>query len=304
MEKPNGIVLRSESSIYEGKVFYVDQGKRHWVRSIDWFHRNGFQWEEVVDVSPEIIYSYRNGGIAPIYTRKDLALVGNNSIDMRDILTSNLSGIGVEFGAGASPLAVPLSCQVLYCDMFSYDTLKKNMYPGQNLSDLVFPHYVSDIKNLWNVANESVDFVIACHVIEHTNNPIRALDEFHRILKPGGSLVLIVPDKTRTFDVDRELTTLDHLVEDYNHPSVERDRDHYMEFYTKTTFKVPSENNLDEFVQQKQENGGDIHYHTWTYESFQELVEWHCEKNHWTIDFCHPTLEGPENIEFYFLLLK
>jgi 2-polyprenyl-3-methyl-5-hydroxy-6-metoxy-1,4-benzoquinol methylase len=39
------------------------------------------------------------------------------------------------------------------------------------------------------------DFIISSEVIEHTDNPYRAIGEFYRVLKPGGILALTVPNR-------------------------------------------------------------------------------------------------------------
>lgn len=46
---------------------------------------------------------------------------------------------------------------------------------------------------LANLASESVDVVLMMHVIEHVPDPAGSLREIHRILKPGGHLVLETP---------------------------------------------------------------------------------------------------------------
>jgi SAM-dependent methyltransferase len=60
----------------------------------------------------------------------------------------------------------------------------------------------------------SVDFVFASHVIEHFPDPIRALHEWVRVARRY--VFLIVPHRERTFDRDRELTTVDELIERHN----------------------------------------------------------------------------------------
>jgi len=39
------------------------------------------------------------------------------------------------------------------------------------------------------------DYIICTEVIEHTQNPRKVVEEMHRILKKGGSLVLTTPNK-------------------------------------------------------------------------------------------------------------
>ena len=43
------------------------------------------------------------------------------------------------------------------------------------------------------VASNSIDKVISNHALEHVPYPINALREIHRVLKPGGILILCVP---------------------------------------------------------------------------------------------------------------
>ena len=58
----------------------------------------------------------------------------------------------------------------------------------------------------------SKDFVLASHVLEHTPDPIKALEEWWRVIRPGGFVYLIVPHKERTFDKDRPRTPLAELI--------------------------------------------------------------------------------------------
>jgi SAM-dependent methyltransferase len=60
-------------------------------------------------------------------------------------------------------------------------------------------------------ADNSFDFVVASHVIEHIPDPIAALLEWARVARRY--LFLVVPHRDRTFDRDRPLTPLDELIE-------------------------------------------------------------------------------------------
>lgn len=52
---------------------------------------------------------------------------------------------------------------------------------------------VGDVLNLPFTAN-TFDVVVSSEVIEHTTNPLKALKEFYRVLKPGGLLVVSTPN--------------------------------------------------------------------------------------------------------------
>lgn len=66
--------------------------------------------------------------------------------------------------------------------------------------------------------DNTVDFVINAHVLEHFWDPIKALNEWMRVIKPGGYIFMIIPHKERTFDKDRPRTTLNELIVRHNHP--------------------------------------------------------------------------------------
>ena len=63
------------------------------------------------------------------------------------------------------------------------------------------------------VEDGSFDFIINSHVIEHFLDPMKALLEWHRIVKKGGIIFIIAPHKERTFDKDRPRTTLKELID-------------------------------------------------------------------------------------------
>ena len=64
--------------------------------------------------------------------------------------------------------------------------------------------------------DESLDYVLSSHVIEHCFDPIKALEEWLRVVKKGGYLFIIVPHKERTFDRNRDITPLDELINRHN----------------------------------------------------------------------------------------
>lgn len=61
--------------------------------------------------------------------------------------------------------------------------------------------------------DESKDFVISSHVLEHFPDPIKALKEWRRVVRKGGYIFAIVPHKERTKDQSRDRTSLVELIE-------------------------------------------------------------------------------------------
>lgn len=59
----------------------------------------------------------------------------------------------------------------------------------------------------------SQDFIVSAHVLEHFPDPIKALQEWYRLIRPGGYIFMIIPHKERTFDKDRPRTILQELID-------------------------------------------------------------------------------------------
>jgi ubiquinone/menaquinone biosynthesis C-methylase UbiE len=88
----------------------------------------------------------------------------------------------------------------------------------------------ADAHELPMLADDSVDLVASSGTVEHLTNPIKALIEWKRILRPGGVIYAGIPYYKKTFDHRREVTPLEHLIEDYNNNTGLDDQTHMEEF--------------------------------------------------------------------------
>jgi SAM-dependent methyltransferase len=79
------------------------------------------------------------------------------------------------------------------------------------------------------IVDQTYDFVAASHVLEHMANPLQALQEWKRIVKPSGMILLVLPHKANTFDHRRPFTTLDHIRADFESNVTEADLTHLEE---------------------------------------------------------------------------
>ena len=299
-------VVTATDGVLKDKHFIISKwGGRRTIRDINALKSQGYNLGlSVKKMKTMDLVKHPNHGPVPNLINLPTEKI-NSSLDMRDFLALKLEGSGYEIGAGASPFPVPIGCKVRYIDRLSLTELEDELYPGQLKEDLVPPNFVTDFENLFEITKESADFIIACHVIEHVKNPIKTIEQCYRNLKVGGKLLLVVPDMLKTFDSKRELTPLSHLIKDYQEPSKERDFEHYEEFYTKA-FPETDRPDFTEFVQEKFNEDYSIHYHTFTYESFLEIINLMDNRKitSWSNVIALKTLRTKDDIEFYFLLTK
>ncbi|MFN8392566.1 MAG: methyltransferase domain-containing protein [Bdellovibrionota bacterium] len=218
----------------------------------------------------------------------------------REYFASQLLGRGLEIGPLHRPLPRHGGMQVDYIDRYTVPQLREH-YPELKDLPLVEPTIIGDGETLSEVADQTYDFLIAAHVIEHTRNPISAIEQWCRVLKPGGLLYLIVPDKRITFDKQRVRTTLEHMILDYVSPSAERDFEHFLDYAV--------------FVNKKQQwmaveeakrlcaEDYSIHFHVFLPSDVIRLVEW-ISANVRPIDIAEGPNAAPGSDEFHLLLRR
>lgn len=89
--------------------------------------------------------------------------------------------------------------------------------------------YIAEGSHLPNIPGSSYDFILSCNNLEHIANPIGALLEWKRIIKTGGVILLILPNKVSNFDHRRAFTRFDHLLADFKNNTGEDDLTHLPE---------------------------------------------------------------------------
>lgn len=86
--------------------------------------------------------------------------------------------------------------------------------------------FLREASALTGIPDSSYDFALSSHCLEHVANPLAALKEWFRVTRPGGWLVLALPDPRRTFDHRRPVTAFEHLLEDSERGTREDDLTH------------------------------------------------------------------------------
>ena len=139
---------------------------------------------------------------------------------------------GLEIG-GPSPIfsankLVPVydRCRKMDNSNFSRQTLWRLPRPSSELGFSFASEYTAEASDLSQIPDGTYNFVLASHVLEHVANPLRALEEWRRVLCPGGTMLVIVPDQRGTFDHRRIPTSFEHLENDFQNNTTEDDLTH------------------------------------------------------------------------------
>ncbi len=176
----------------------------------------------------------------------------------------------MEIGALLNPMPLPKASEILFSDILTPEELER-AYPGSLVPDII-----SDSERFPTLADGQFDFVVANHVLEHLSDPIRALKEWHRILRDNGLLMMALPDKRFTFDHGRQRTSLAHLVSDHNsdRPAQQLNRCHLLEWAEHVEHLVPGTSEFDRWVSAQLAQGYSVHNHVWVAQDVFELLRW------------------------------
>jgi SAM-dependent methyltransferase len=200
----------------------------------------------------------------------DRSLTHFEQRDWRTEYARRLQGHGIELGPLHRPMPTHEAMTVTYVDRADQETLKRE-YPM--LAEAIQPVGIIDnAETLATVPDGRHDFLIAAHVIEHMRDPIGSVLHWLRVVRDGGHVYLVVPDKRATFDKLRVRTTLEHMVLDYQRPSKERDFEHYLD-YALFVHHAQTDQAIGE-AQRLLDIDYSIHYHVFLPQDVVRLVEW------------------------------
>jgi SAM-dependent methyltransferase len=137
------------------------------------------------------------------------------SMNHLDKTSTWLKGKGVEIGAFKTPIQ---GITPIYVDKF-------HEFAGERcLAD-----FYGEACSLPFHSN-SLDYVASSHVLEHVANPVKAICEWYRVLRPGGVMYVVVPDRRFTWDRQRALTPVAHMLDDYVRNVTDCDATHIDDF--------------------------------------------------------------------------
>lgn len=228
------------------KAYLVVNGFRHWI------------------TNPAI---FDQCAVSFVGTATNLEADGKPIMAARDFAAlKHLRGDGIEIGALHCPSVLPSGARVRYVDYISAEESRAR-YPDLTIAGEVV---VDDGEELKKFTDESLDFIVANHFLEHTRNPLGVIRNHLRKLKAGGTLLYALPDKRYSFDRDRPVTSFDHLVIDDRHGYEISDRSHYLE-YVRLVDKLTDTQAIEAHATVLKNMDNRIHFHVWDAAAIREM---------------------------------
>lgn len=156
-----------------------------------------------------------------------------------DKVTKILNGKnGIEFGGPTELFTNPIHRMNLYPyvsldggNIISNNYFQSNLGEIYNYGGKQGTQYDVDCTSEEQVSSlGKYDFIVTSHAIEHIANPIKTLQLWKEyLLNSPGYILSIIPDYSYCFDRKRPLTTIEHLIEDYQNDIGEDDTTHIQE---------------------------------------------------------------------------
>jgi ubiquinone/menaquinone biosynthesis C-methylase UbiE len=207
-----------------------------------------------------------------------------------------------------APLQVPDDVDVTYVDRAPVQVLR-SQYSELRDQPLVPVSVIGDAHDLSAFADGSVDFVIANHLLEHLEDPIRGLQEMVRVIRKGGVLYTALPDPRVTFDVDRDLTSVDHVVDEYRHGTSQTREGHYQEWVAKAEQHVAwmqeaGVRSGSARVRELMEMDYSIHFHVWRPDTFLGFIAAATSEANLELEIVDFQPRQEDDDEFIFVFLK
>lgn len=180
-----------------------------------------------------------------------------------------IRGNGIEIGAAHLPIKMPPQAHVRYVDVFTADELRKIFPQEYTKVDIVNVDVVDDGEKLEKFKNNSLDFIIANHFIEHCLDPIGTILNMYAKLHKEGVIYMAIPEKRYTFDKPRPITPYSHLLEEHEDKTSMKFRLEHTEEAIRLTDKPGTD--VAKKVQEIMDSGFRVHYHVWTQKEMTEM---------------------------------
>jgi SAM-dependent methyltransferase len=265
----DGVVVRTVIADAFGadlKLAGIGSGSYRWSFSVAEFLSDGLAH------TIGVCFSGTSSLLAPGVRRIGGELLANvGDVDPKELLANiHLQGNGIEIGALYRPQQLPSRCTVRYVDRLSTQQLRTE-YAELAAYDLVDVDIVDDGQTLRSFADESEDFIVANHFLEHCEDAIGTLINLFRVVRTGGHVLLTLPNKRGTSDAPRTPTTVDHFIADHLDGGAASRHEHVVDWVRHVEGLYESEH-VALRIRDLERSPESIHFHVFTEIEMVELI--------------------------------
>jgi len=153
-------------------------------------------------------------------------------------ITNNKQGIEI---GGPSPNGTIIYENATNMDnvIFSKKTVwSKHVDEYNYYNDKIGKLIINDGVNISQIQNNIYDFCFSSLCLEHIANPLKAINEWLRIIKKDGYIIIIVPEKSECSDHRRDYSNFSTLLSQYDNNIGEDDLSTLPEILAKHDFSM------------------------------------------------------------------
>lgn len=157
--------------------------------------------------------------------------------------------------------------------------------------------FINDATEI-NISSDIYDFVFASHTLEHIANPLRAIEEWLRVVKTDGFIILVLPEKSCCFDHNRQVSSFARILKQYKENVGEDDLSTLPEILTLHDLSMDwHAGNFEEFTRRSLKNFENrcLHHYVYSPDLLKEIC------NHFQCKFIYTVTDG---LNIWFIMQK
>lgn len=182
-------------------------------------------------------------------------------------LFSRMKGEGVEIGPGPKPQALPTwRRRVQYIEQATPDMWQR-LYGKETptpVDKTLWKRYVVGSANNIPAEKSSLDFIFSSHVVEHLANPLGHFEYWASLLKPGGFVAAVIPDRDGCQDYVFPASPINEIITEWRNGNMEVTAQHFKRW---GEVRMPKMS-----VEELMASGRSIHVHFYTPSTMAELL--------------------------------
>lgn len=188
-------------------------------------------------------------------------------------------GHGVEVGALSRPAILPYSKSIKFADIEDPINSKLNLeslgyfgYHGDKFVKIDY-HILKDNFPFYKLLEDSkLDFVFSSHSLEHAPNPIASLLDYLRVVKPGGVIHTVIPNKSKTYDMNRKTTESALLIRKFKEGNFTFEKSEIIDAISSSQNAVYSGWSVDRISREHIINSGLHHVYIYDIQNIIEII--------------------------------